>query len=106
MRLGTYPCKLAKKSLSYEAYKKEAITERHRHRFEFNNKYRKLFEKEGMHFTGINTPQDLVEIVEIKAHPWFVGCQFHPEFQSKPDRAHPLFRDFVTAAVKYSKGSV
>ncbi|HBR14098.1 MAG TPA: CTP synthase [Candidatus Omnitrophica bacterium] len=102
MRLGAYPCKVSKKSLSFQAYKKDSISERHRHRYEFNNKYRKLFEKQGMVFTGLNSQQDLVEIIELVDHPWFVACQFHPEFKSKPDRAHPLFRDFVAAALEYS----
>ena len=99
MRLGSYPCKLLKNSLSFAAYKKENVAERHRHRFEFNNKFRKMFEKKGMIFSGIYSPKGLVEIVELKNHPWFVACQFHPEFQSKPDRAHPLFRQFINAAL-------
>ena len=103
MRLGSYPCKLLKDSKSSHAYKKENITERHRHRYEFNNDYRKQFEKAGMVFTGINAGQDLVEIIELSSHPWFVACQFHPEFKSKPDRAHPLFREFVKASLENSK---
>ncbi len=103
MRLGAYPCKLLKNSLSSHAYKKESIVERHRHRFEFNNKYRKQLEKDGMVFAGMNTAQGLVEIIELKDHPWFVGCQFHPEFQSKPDRPHPLFKNFIAAAADFSK---
>ncbi len=99
MRLGAYPCKLSKKSLSLKAYKKENISERHRHRYEFNNKYKKPFEKKGMTFVGTNVRKGLVEIIELKNHPWFVACQFHPEFKSKPDRAHPLFRDFIAAAL-------
>jgi CTP synthase len=101
MRLGAYACKLTKNSLSFTAYKKDQVLERHRHRYEFNNKYRKQLEKAGMIFSGINTQQDLVEIVELKNHLWFVGCQFHPEFQSKPDRAHPLFKNFVGAALQH-----
>ncbi|MFA5059395.1 MAG: CTP synthase [Candidatus Omnitrophota bacterium] len=100
MRLGSYPCKLMKHTLSAQAYKKENITERHRHRYELNNQYRKMFEKKGMIFAGLNTRKDLVEIVELKNHPWFVGCQFHPEFQSKPDRAHPLFAHFIAASLE------
>jgi CTP synthase len=103
MRLGAYPCKLSKSSHSFKSYKKDIISERHRHRYEFNNKYRKSFEKQGMVFAGINTGQSLVEIIELKDHPWFVACQFHPEFKSKPDRAHPLFRSFVAAALEYHK---
>ena len=102
MRLGTYSCKILKNTLSFHAYKKENISERHRHRYEFNNAYRKPFEEKGMLFSGINTDQDLVEIVELKDHPWFVACQFHPEFKSKPDQAHPLFRNFLAAALEYS----
>lgn len=99
MRLGSYPCKLQKNSLSYAAYGRENIEERHRHRYEFNNRYRAQLEKHGMIFSGMNTQQDLVEIIELKGHPWFVACQFHPEFKSKPDVAHPLFREFVKAAL-------
>ena len=99
MRLGAYPCKLAKRSQSFKAYKKENISERHRHRYEFNNKYKNSFEKKGVIFAGINSSQGLVEIVELKNHPWFVACQFHPEFKSKPDRAHPLFKSFIAAAL-------
>ncbi len=99
MRLGAYPCRLSKKSLSFKAYKKENISERHRHRYEFNNKYKKSFEKKGLIFSGANAAQGLVEIVELKNHPWFVACQFHPEFKSKPDKAHPLFKAFVEAAI-------
>ena len=101
MRLGAYPCRVSKNSFSYKAYKKEIISERHRHRYEFNNKYKKSFEKQGMVIAGVNTHQGLVEIIELKNHPWFVGCQFHPEFKSKPDQAHPLFKHFIEAALKY-----
>ncbi|VAX37856.1 CTP synthase [hydrothermal vent metagenome] len=100
MRLGAYPCKLLKKSLSFKAYKKENISERHRHRYEFNNKYKKQLEKKGMLFAGVNAAHGLVEIVELKNHPWFVASQFHPEFKSKPDKAHPLFKGFIEAALK------
>src|SRR3989338_4025089 len=99
MRLGSYPCKLLKNSKSFQAYKKDNITERHRHRYEFNNDYRKQFEKNGMIFGGINAGQDLVEMIELANHPWFVACQFHPEFKSKPERAHPLFREFLKASL-------
>jgi CTP synthase len=101
MRLGAYPCKVLKRSHSFKSYKKDSISERHRHRYEFNNKYRKSFEKKGMIFAGLNTGQYLVEIIELKNHPWFVACQFHPEFKSKPDRAHPLFRSFIAAALEH-----
>ena len=103
MRLGAYPCHLLKRSLSYKAYKKEEISERHRHRYEFNNKYKKSFEKQGLVFSGINRENDLVEIIELKNHPWFVACQFHPEFKSKPDKAHPLFKNFITAALEFHR---
>ena len=102
MRLGAYPCKLSKRSLSFKAYKKENISERHRHRYEFNNKYRKSFEEKGMVFAGMNSGQGLVEIIELENHPWFVACQFHPEFKSKPDRAHPLFKNFISAALEHA----
>jgi len=105
MRLGAYPCKISKKSLSYQAYKKENISERHRHRYEFNNRYKKVFIKKGVVFSGVNTQQGLVEIFELKNHPWFVACQFHPEFKSKPDRSHPLFKNFVAAAIEYGSNS-
>ena len=104
MRLGEYQCKIHKNSASYRAYKKENIGERHRHRYEFNNKYRKSFEQHGMIFSGVNPQKHLVEIIELRDHPWFVACQFHPEFKSKPDRAHPLFRQFITAALNDGKG--
>ncbi|MBN2453560.1 MAG: CTP synthase, partial [Candidatus Omnitrophica bacterium] len=97
MRLGAYPCKVRMPSLAYRAYGKGMVYERHRHRYEFNNRYRKLFERKGMVFSGIYPGKNLVEIVEIKKHPYFIAVQFHPEFKSKPDRAHPLFRDFIKA---------
>ncbi len=107
MRLGSFSCQIAKETSSYQVYRKEQISERHRHRYEFNNKYREVFENEGMVFAGINLQKDLIEIIELKEHPWFVACQFHPEFQSKPDRAHPLFKGFLKAALSYqvSKGA-
>lgn len=95
MRLGAYPCILKKGTLSFQAYKKEKIYERHRHRYEFNNKYRELFEKNGMVIAGIYPEEDLVEIIELKEHPFFVATQFHPEFKSKPFKAHPLFSLFI-----------
>jgi len=102
MRLGRYPCKIKKGSLAYKAYKKEVIFERHRHRYELNNYYRELIEKAGLEATGIYQEKNLVEIVEISDHPWFVAVQFHPEFKSRPGKPHPLFRDFISAAIKYS----
>ncbi len=100
MRLGSYPCRLEKESFSYRAYKKPVIYERHRHRYEFNNEYRQILEGKGLKATGIFPEKDLVEIIEIPDHPWFVAVQFHPEFQSRPGSPHPLFRDFIKAAAK------
>ncbi len=99
MRLGNYPCSLNEKSKAYRAYQTKTISERHRHRYEFNNAYRRCFEENGALFAGINPDLDLVEIFEIPEHPWFVGCQFHPEFRSYPTDPHPLFSDFIRAAV-------
>ena len=101
MRLGAYPCRLFPDSLAHLSYGGvEEILERHRHRYEFNNGYRDRIESAGMRVTGIYPEKDLVEIVEIPSHPWFVGVQFHPEFLSRPLRPHPLFRDFIAAAKK------
>ncbi|MCR4294983.1 MAG: CTP synthase [Elusimicrobia bacterium] len=100
MRLGTYECTLKKGSLSHKAYGALNISERHRHRFEVNNKFRKLLEDAGLTIAGLHAPKNLVEIVELKDHPWFVACQFHPEFKSRPEAPHPLFRDFVAACVE------
>ena len=99
MRLGACPCTLTKGSLAYAAYEKDQVSERHRHRFEFNNNYREQLEKAGLIVSGTNPDRDLVEIIEVKGHPWFVAVQFHPEFQSKPNKAHPLFASFVEAAL-------
>jgi len=98
MRLGSFTCKLRPNSLAAKAYKKSLIHERHRHRFEFNNKFKDLLEKNGLVATGINEQRNLVEILEVKNHPWFVGVQFHPEFKSKPIDPHPLFAAFVKAS--------
>jgi CTP synthase len=98
MRLGAYPCQIKKDTLAFMVYNRVAISERHRHRYEFNNKFRKIFQKKGMGFSGIYPQKNLVEIVEIREHPYFIAVQFHPEFKSKPDQAHPLFRDFIKAA--------
>lgn len=103
MRLGAYPCRIKKSSLAYKAYKNELISERHRHRYEFNNKYRSLLAKRGIVFSGIYAKKSLVEMVEIKNHPYFIAVQFHPEFKSKPDKPHPLFREFITASLSYVK---
>lgn len=100
MRLGAFPCSLASGTLAHQVYKASSIMERHRHRFEFNNKYKALFEKNGMVSSGICKERDLVEIVELPDHPWFIGVQFHPEFKSKPLAPHPLFVHFVKAGLK------
>ena len=101
MRLGKYPCRLNHDSIPYAAYGEENIFERHRHRYEFNNVYRDKFVESGMRIGGVNPDRDLVEIVELPNHPWFVGVQYHPEFKSRPNRPHPLFREFVGAALAY-----
>jgi CTP synthase len=106
MRLGSYPCRIDDGSLARRVYGEEEVHERHRHRYEFNNAYRELFAKEGMLQTGIFPGRELVEIVELPSHPWFLACQFHPEFKSRPWMPHPLFRDFVRAALEHqAKGS-
>ncbi len=102
MRLGAYSCRLAPGSLALRAYETETISERHRHRYEFNVAYRQRLEEQGLVFSGVSPSGDLVEIVELKDHPWFLGCQFHPEFKSRPMAAHPLFRDFIRAALEYA----
>jgi CTP synthase len=99
MRLGAYPCVLQDGSLSAQAYGKKQISERHRHRYEFNNAYREQFMAKGMIFSGLSPDEHLVEIVELRNHPWFVGVQFHPEFKSRPFDCHPLFEGFMRAAL-------
>jgi CTP synthase len=106
MRLGAYPCRLKKGTLAQKLYRRSLIEERHRHRYEFNNKYRSSLEKKGMVFCGIYPKGNLVEIIELKKHPFFVAVQFHPEFKSKPDQSHPLFRGFIKAALEKSKVKV
>ncbi len=101
MRLGHYPCFLAKGTKACAAYKELLIEERHRHRYEFNNSYREKLEKAGMVFSGVSPDNRLVEIIELSDHPWFIGTQFHPEFKSRPNRPHPLFKDFIRAALDY-----
>jgi len=103
MRLGAYPCKLIKGTRAYKAYGSENISERHRHRFEFNNNYREILSKKGLIISGINPERDLVEIIELKDHPFFLGTQFHPEFKSRPLNPHPLFKEFINAALKNKK---
>ena len=100
MRLGAYPCRLKPGSLVAETYNASDISERHRHRYEFSNAYRDLFEKHGVRFSGLSPDGSLVEIIELPDHPWFVGCQFHPELKSRPTRPHPLFGGFVGAALQ------
>ncbi len=103
MRLGAYPCRLKKGSLAYKAYRRAEVSERHRHRLEFNNAFKQQFIKAGMDVSGVYKEKNLVEILEVKNHPWFLGCQFHPEFKSRPEKAHPLFVGFIGAAAKLKK---
>ena len=103
MRLGTYPCVLQNETLAAKLYGREKISERHRHRYEFNNSYRAEFGAKGMVLSGLSPDSNLVEIIEIKGHPWFLGCQFHPEFKSRPMASHPLFRGFIEAALQNRK---
>ena len=103
LRLGNYECVISKDTLAYKDYKKVSILERHRHRYEFNNKYRSLLEDNGFVFSGINPKTNLVEIIELPTHPHYIACQFHPEFKSRPNRAHPLFKSFIEASYKYKK---
>jgi CTP synthase len=102
MRLGSYPCSVQEGTKAYEAYNSSLISERHRHRFEVNNKFRSLLSEKGLVFSGLSPDQSLVEIIELKDQPWFLGCQFHPELKSRATKAHPLFREFVKAALIYS----
>ncbi|MBT0663278.1 CTP synthase [Geobacter pelophilus] len=104
MRLGAYPCSLAKGTFAQKAYGATDIYERHRHRYEFNNSYRETLKSNGLVLSGVYPEVDLVEVVEIADHPWFLGCQFHPEFKSKPLNPHPLFRAFIAAALNNRKG--
>ena len=101
MRLGAYPCKIKRGTLAYKIYGEELISERHRHRYEFNNDYRQRCEDNGLILSGTSPDDSLVEIVELKNHPFFIGGQFHPEFKSRPDRPAPLFREFIKAAKAY-----
>ena len=106
MRLGAYRCALRAGTRSRAAYGDETIQERHRHRYEFNNGYRERLEAAGLVIGGVNPERDLVEIVELRDHPFFVGVQFHPEFKSKPTRAHPLFREFIVAALQHQEAGI
>jgi CTP synthase len=103
LRLGSYPCQLEKSSFAYGAYGEEEIHERHRHRFEFNPDLRKELVKNGLVISGTSPDDTLVEIIELKDQKWFLGCQFHPEFKSKPMKPHPLFKDFIKAALEHSQ---
>ena len=100
MRLGAYACVLQEHSLALKLYRKKRISERHRHRYEFNNNYRELFKGKGMILSGLSPERTLVEVIELKDHPWFVGCQFHPEFKSRPTDCHPLYKGFIKAALQ------
>jgi len=103
MRLGAYPCRLVKDTFAYRAYGMDDISERHRHRYEFNNAYAARLSESGLVISGSSPDGELVEIVEIKDHPWFLGCQFHPEFKSRPMTPHPLFKAFIKAAKEYAQ---
>ena len=103
MRLGSYPCIIKKGTLAYELYNKEEITERHRHRFEYNNDYKKALEEKGLICSGTSPDGSLVEIIECKNHPFFIAGQFHPEFKSRPDRPGPLFAGLIKAALENKK---
>jgi CTP synthase len=103
MRLGAYPCRLTPGTLAEKAYGMTNISERHRHRYEFNNEFREQLVRNGLSVSGTSPSGDLVEIVELPDHPWFLGCQFHPEFKSRPMDPHPLFSSFINAALEYSQ---
>ena len=104
MRLGAMPCTLTKDSVAHLAYQTESVSERHRHRYEFNNVFRTRFEAHGMRFSGQSPDGSLVEILELPSHPFYLAVQFHPEFKSKPTKAHPLFAAFIGAAVQRRSG--
>ena len=106
MRLGAWPCIVEPNSFAFTAYGQKEISERHRHRYEFNNDYKKKLTNKGLRITGISPDGRLAEIVEIKDHPWFLGCQFHPEFKSRPTKPHPLFSKFIEAAFRYAQGRI
>ena len=101
MRLGSYPCLIKDDTIAYRAYNINNISERHRHRYEVNNDYRGILLKNGLVFSGLSPDENLVEIIEIKEHPWYLGCQFHPEFKSSPLKPHPLFVDFIKSAIEF-----
>ena len=103
LRLGSYPCKLDPESKSYKLYGKELIHERHRHRYEVNNDYRSALTSNGMKLAGLSPDGHIVEMIEIPDHPWFIGTQAHPEFKSRPNKPHPLFRGFISASLKHAE---
>ena len=103
MRLGAYPCLIKADTLMMDCYKQEQISERHRHRYEFNNDYRSMFEAAGMVLSGTSLDQQLVEAIEIPANDFYIGVQFHPEFKSRPNHAHPLFKGFIKHALKHQQ---
>ena len=103
MRLGAYPCRIREGTRAFQAYGAPLISERHRHRYEVNNRYRPILGEHGMVYCGTSPDDHLVEMIELTEHPWFVGVQFHPEFKSRALRAHPLFREFVKAALAHQK---
>jgi CTP synthase len=100
MRLGAYPCTLKEGTQAVRAYGVREISERHRHRYEFNNAYRGILTRHGLKISGLSPDEELVEIIEIGDHPWFLGCQFHPEFKSRPTDPHPLFKAFIEASLR------
>ncbi len=101
MRLGRYPCTLSPDSSAFRAYGKSQVYERHRHRYEVSNTYRTILEAYGLSLAGVSPDGRLVELIELPDHPWFVASQFHPEFKSRPNRCHPLFREFIVASLKH-----
>jgi CTP synthase len=103
MRLGAYLCMLREGSRVRAIYNRESVMERHRHRYEFTNRFREIFEQNGMCFGGIHPPSNLIETIELSEHPWFIATQFHPEFKSKPIHPHPLFKDFIRASIENRK---
>ena len=104
MRLGAQPCRLKANTIAFRCYGRELISERHRHRYEFNNKYKDIFASKGFIFSGFTSDGELAEIIELKDHPWFVAVQFHPEFKSKPTNPHPLFKEFIKATLDIKRG--
>jgi CTP synthase len=100
MRLGAFTCEIKPNTKAFTAYGVKLVSERHRHRYEVNNNFRDILEKKGMIFSGINTERNLVEIIELKNHPFFVGTQFHPELKSRPLKPHPLYREFIKVAIQ------